>query len=180
VNIVSGDYNRETGIVGNGSTKYLNSNRAANADPLDNNHSCVYVSSAATGALAMYIASTAGVIGDNFEIYKNSNDAIFRNRNGLTTATASGSGSQTGFIGMSRSASGSFSYRIGGATTSVNVTSSSANGRDVFVLARNNNGSAANFNDGRIVFYSIGESLTLSLLDSRVSTLYTAIGAAIP
>jgi hypothetical protein len=32
-NFVDADYNRETGLVGNGSTKYLDSNRAENADP---------------------------------------------------------------------------------------------------------------------------------------------------
>ena len=34
--------------------------------------------------------------------------------------------------------------------------------------------------NARISFYSIGESLTLSLLDSRVETLMTALAAAIP
>jgi hypothetical protein len=32
-NFVSGDYNRKTGLVGDGISKYLNSNRANNADP---------------------------------------------------------------------------------------------------------------------------------------------------
>jgi hypothetical protein len=34
--------------------------------------------------------------------------------------------------------------------------------------------------DARIAFYSIGEALDLALLDARVSTLMTDIGAAIP
>jgi hypothetical protein len=34
-NFVDADYNRETGLKGNGSTKYLDSNRANNADPQD-------------------------------------------------------------------------------------------------------------------------------------------------
>ena len=42
-NFVSGDYNRKTGLVGNGSTKYLNSNRAGNADPQNNQHVSVYL-----------------------------------------------------------------------------------------------------------------------------------------
>jgi hypothetical protein len=32
-NFISGDYNRTTGLVGDGATKYLNSNRNNNADP---------------------------------------------------------------------------------------------------------------------------------------------------
>jgi hypothetical protein len=34
--------------------------------------------------------------------------------------------------------------------------------------------------DARLSFYSIGESLDLAKLDTRVSNLMTAIGAAIP
>jgi len=34
--------------------------------------------------------------------------------------------------------------------------------------------------DARLAFYSIGESLDLAALDTRVSNLITAIGAAIP
>jgi hypothetical protein len=47
------------------------------------------------------------------------------------------------------------------------------------VYADNNSGSATAFSASRLGFYSIGESLDLALLDSRVSTLYTAIGAAL-
>jgi hypothetical protein len=34
--------------------------------------------------------------------------------------------------------------------------------------------------DARLAFYSIGEALDLAALDTRVSNLITAIGAAIP
>ena len=40
-NFASGDYNRKTGLVGNGSTKYLDSNRNNNADPQNSNHNAV-------------------------------------------------------------------------------------------------------------------------------------------
>jgi len=44
---LSGDYNRKTGLVGDGSTKYLDSNRANNADPQNNAHFSIYQSSSA-------------------------------------------------------------------------------------------------------------------------------------
>jgi len=47
-NFVAGDYDRETGLVGDGSTKYLDSNRNNNADPQDNKHLAVYCSSVTT------------------------------------------------------------------------------------------------------------------------------------
>jgi hypothetical protein len=42
-NFVSGDYNRETGLVGDGSTKYLDSNRNNNADPQNSQHMALYI-----------------------------------------------------------------------------------------------------------------------------------------
>ena len=38
----------------------------------------------------------------------------------------------------------------------------------------------AAFNNSRLAFYSIGESLNLALLDARVTTLINAFAAAIP
>ena len=40
---VSGDYTRKTGLVGDGSTKYLDSNRNNNADPQNSKHLAVYI-----------------------------------------------------------------------------------------------------------------------------------------
>jgi hypothetical protein len=48
------------------------------------------------------------------------------------------------------------------------------------VFARNSATNVAGlFSDGRMSFYSIGESVDLALLDTRVTTLYNAIAAAI-
>jgi hypothetical protein len=50
---------------------------------------------------------------------------------------------------------------------------------NVFVFGDNNAGSLSGSFAGRLAFYSIGESLDLEDLDTRVSALITAIGAAI-
>jgi hypothetical protein len=57
VNFVSGDYNRKTGIVGDGSTKYLNLNRTPNDDPLNSVHISTYVNSVSSIAERDYIGS---------------------------------------------------------------------------------------------------------------------------
>jgi hypothetical protein len=82
-----------------------------------------------------------------------------------------------GFYGITRSASGSFSGNFVGNTATSNFTSAapSSNTHHVF----NRNGGTL-YATARLSFYWIGESLTLSSLSSRVSTLVTAIGAAIP
>jgi hypothetical protein len=189
-NFVAGDYDRETGLVGDGSTKYVDSNRASDADPQNSQHQAVFLSSAGTTtAYRTHIGTTytsnAADFTDIFAL--NDNKLAFRNRNGYATFTsnffAAPAGSTVDFLGTSRAASNNFDLRYAGSTT--NISSSPENvsytpsTSNHFIFARNS--SPANlFSDARICFYSIGESLDLALLDSRVSTLVADIAAAIP
>jgi hypothetical protein len=173
---VSGDYNRETGLAGNGSTKYLNSNRLSSADPQDSFHLSVSVSTAASSGTQMYIAGQTTAPND---IYRSGVSLIVRSRT-ISATTYASQGSATGFIGHSRAVAASFTSRLGGATQSNSLSSSSSTGANIFVFARNNNGSLSLPTDARLAFYSIGESLDLALLDTRVTTLINAFTAAIP
>jgi hypothetical protein len=173
------DYNRKTGLVGNGSSKYLNSNRNNNADPQDSNHQLVYVTTAHTAATAAgYIGAGAGSdtgathLGANLS---GTNEIFFRSR--TSTGIAAGVASTTGVIGLSRSSAVSFNYRLAGTTASSATASQAPFNGNVLVF---NRALATAFSNGRIAFYSIGESLDLALLDARVSALITAIGVAIP
>jgi hypothetical protein len=176
VNFVSGDYNRETGLVGDGSTKYLNSNRLSSADPQDSFHLSLSVSTAASSGTQMYIGGQTTVPND---MYRDGANLIVRSRTSSVT-TYTSQGSATGFIGHSRAVAASFTSRLGGATQSNSLPSSSSTGANIFVFARNNNGSLSLPTDARLAFYSIGESLDLALLDTRVTTLVNAFAAAIP
>jgi hypothetical protein len=174
-NFVTGDYNRKTGLVGNASTKFLNSNRSANADPLNNCHAAVYASTVASG-FQMYFG---GETGSAHDAYRNGSNANSRSRGGGSAGIIA-TGATAGLIGHSRAAAGTFVFRAGGSQQTVTSTSVAANNINLYVFARNVSGSLNLPTDARIAFYSIGESLTLSALDSRVSSLYTAIAAAIP
>jgi hypothetical protein len=176
VSFVSGDYDRKTGLAGNGSTKYLNSNRLSSADPQDSFHLSLSVSTAASSGTQMYIGGQTTVPND---MYRDGANLIVRSRTSSVT-TYTSQGSATGFIGHSRAVAASFTSRLGGATQSNSLSSSSSTGANIFVFARNNNGSLSLPTDARLAFYSIGESLDLALLDARVSALITAFGVAIP
>lgn len=166
---VSGDYNRETGLIGNASSKYLDTNRNNNADPQNSQHMSVYVSQARTNGTHYIGFSSTDIISAAV-------GSAIRSRGVFDAAV---DGSQTGLLAFSRSSSTAWQYRIGGTTTTgLTTASSSPASGNVFVYARNFSG-AAGFVNPRMVFYSIGESLDLALLDSRVTTLYNAIGAAI-
>jgi hypothetical protein len=174
-NFVTGDYNRETGLLGNGTTKYLDSNRNNNADPQDNNHQAVWISTASSyGQARVYIG--AGVVDSGTtHIVKGSTDLFFtRNRN--STSSSPISDAVVGFAGHSRATSSLYTTRVNATNYNTSVTFQVPYAGNVFVFATN---PASLYADARQAFYSIGESLDLALLDARVSTLITAIGDAI-
>ena len=171
---VSGDYNRKTGLVG-GAGKYIAANRAGNADPQNNTHISIYVSTAATagaGSFPQYIGH--GSVPQTI-IFRNQSNGSIGFRCQTSTADSSGDGSQVGLIGLSRAASASFVFRASGSNTTITRTSEVSTSTDYQII-----GSASVGNNGRFSFYSIGESLNLALLDNRVSTLIAQFGAVIP
>jgi hypothetical protein len=177
-NFVSGDYNRETGLVGDGSTKYLNSNRNNNADPQNSSHNAVFVTaSSASNIFTNYIGYGGGGSGVNGIALSNPATSLVyrcRSTNGSTTVDQ---GLTTGFKGVNRSSSSSYLLRSGGAEVPVTEDSLSPLSYTTTIYAYQNNTFHSN---ARIAFYSIGESLDLALLDTRVSALITAFGVAIP
>jgi hypothetical protein len=173
-NFVSGDYNRKTGLrasnTGDGvGTKYLNSNRSHAADPQDSFHVSAFASTIGAFAIVGVGSSTGrtslGEVGIRIR-----SDGV---------DTTGGIVSANTFTGGSRSSSTTVTRRVNGTTQAITRTSEAPALGNVFVLARNNNGTPDLFGDHRLAFYSIGESLDLALLDTRVTTLIQAIGAAI-
>lgn len=185
---VSADYDRKTGLIGNGTSKYLASGRANNADPQNNRHIAVWLSSSNTAATGggggfagsgSYIGTPAEAGGSwLFHGFTSVGAITLRQSQDGSVSLGSGSGNRsiTGLFGVRRASSSEITYFLDGVATTT-ASGSSAPSSSMLDVFR---GQTTNFSDGRIAFYSIGESLTLSTLSSRVSTLYNAIGAAIP
>lgn len=172
----SGDYDRSSGLKGNGSTKYLDSNRANDADGQDDNHNAVYVTNLPT-AVGAYIGAGfadtgTNVIGDSsvttYSVY-------IRSRN--SSADSHGTTNTGGLLAASRSSASQYTGRISGTSQAFSRSSQSPHSANVYVFARN--GSVQSRSNARLAFYSIGSSLDLALLDNRVSTLVAAIAAAL-
>jgi hypothetical protein len=177
-NFVSGDYNRKTGLVGDGSTKYLDSNfqYSTIASNQNNHHLAYWRAVGDTGTCSMAVNFDTG---QNNLILNNSAARSFHsNSSALLAPDVS---PQTGFRGLNRSSASLYSYRGGGrVATATTASVSTGTNRPVFVFARNNAGTTDGYGTGRKSFYSIGESLDLALLDARVTDLINAFGAAIP
>jgi len=178
-NFVDNDYNRKTGLVGDRSTKYLDSSRNNNADPQNNQHLSVYISTATTapsGENPIYIGAGQSQAGSTHVGRLANNGAIYnRSRN---SATAIGSaGDSIGLLALSRSASGEFSTQQNKRTVLFTQESQAPFNSNIVVFATSG---PSRPSDARLAFYSIGESLNLALLDARVTDLINAIAAAIP
>ena len=172
-NFVSGDYNRKTGLVGNGSTKYLNSNRNNTADPQDSRHIAVYMTALNTTDPTIIIG-TSNITGRTSIV-----------RVGATTARISSALTPlfnitptTGFLGGVRTNATTSAIRNNGITTASTVASETPASEAMGVFAAI--GLGAPPSNARLAFYSIGESLDLALLDTRVTQLMTDLGNAIP
>jgi hypothetical protein len=173
-NFVDGDYSRKTGLVGNGSTKYLDSNRNSNTDPQNSFHMFVRVTTADSSG-GFY-----GFMGQGTNTTGASHIAQSSVRNRAATSTSISGSSNVGTIATSRASSSGFDFRHGGVIGSVLVASESPSADNHYVFGRNVSAAINAPTNARLAFYSIGESLNLALLDTRVTDLINAFAAAIP
>jgi hypothetical protein len=164
---VSGDYNRASGLKGNGSTKYLNTNRNNNADPQNDKHIAVYATAVSTVTDHSYIgmalqngATHFSVRGDTTRIGSRINSS-----SGIASTVLN----SNGFIAMQRE-NGTQVFGRGGGTTRPpeSLNSSTPASGNLFVF------DGINKSNARIAFYSIGEALDLAKLDTRVTALISA------
>ncbi len=175
-NFVSGDYNRTTGLVGDESTKYLDTNY--NNDQLAQNDRSMWE----------YVHTIAG---DNTDHYcgaglvtGGTSDFGFRYDTGTGTlrlrclgnVTTDAGANVAGFMGMSRSGASAWVSRGGGADQSNTQTSAAPNTKSIFFYATDNTG-ASNYSDHRGRIGGIGANLSLSTLDTVLTTYVNSIVA---
>ena len=171
------NYNRKTGLQGDGSTNYLDSNRNNNADPQDSKHVSAYLTQKGNNSTVIVSAGWHSSPGETALGWANTMYASI-NEAGWTSIPSIGYSSfTTGLLGASRSSSGGFSVRGGGLNSTVSSVSQSPFNGNINIYSASD---GTFFSSARLAFYSIGESLDLALLDTRVSDLITAFGAAIP
>ena len=177
-NFASGDYSKTAGLKGNGSSTYLDSNRANTADPLDDNHNVVYITTASNSASATaYMGNGNGGPGLN-QVLDDPVNNVTLVRNRTSAGDSSLPDGLTGFLGTSRISSAGYTLRGNGSSATITAASAAIESSTLAVFARRSGGSPQLYSPARLSFYSIGESLDLTLLDARVSALMTAIGVS--
>jgi hypothetical protein len=170
-NFTGSNYNRKTGLVGDGATTYLSSNRANNADPA-NKHLSIYKSSnpSVSGGL---IGVNAAVNGASwiFEVSLGGGNDTYRVNTSPSVTLATPAYPDAGFIGVQRISSSSSQRRYSGATITDSSTSQTPSSLTIDVFRAGPN----NYTNARISHYSIGEVLNLALLDARITGLMNTL-----
>ena len=177
---VAGDYNRKTGLAGDGSTKYLNSNRASDADPQNSHHLSTFATSAPSGVNVVEIGVTNGTEVSMIGRVSSETTSIFLSRrlNAAVPRIAVNITAVTGFRGVTRSNSASINARAGGNNFSLTEVSLATGSNTTGIFRRGGDGFGPS--NGRLAFYSIGESLDLAKLDGRVTDLINKFSQTIP
>jgi hypothetical protein len=179
INFTENDYNRKTGLAGNGTNKYLNTNLAGNAnfenDPQNDFHLSVNLHtihsvSTSAGAYIGHGGTNSGA--SNLVRTRPSSLDVHCVRNRSSTCTNIGNNPPpVGFFGSSRFGSTVF-FRNGGNNSEISQSSQTPPSDNIFVFCRNNSsGSPELYTDARINFYAIGRFVNLTQLDARVSAL---------
>jgi len=178
---VSGDYNRKTGLLGDGTSKSLATGYVSNTFLQQNSqHFSVYVTSAPSSSTTVKVfLGNQSSLGSRSLIYKSAADQ-FSSRLATTSIATSvtGAGLTTGFKGGSRSSSSAVTARTNQSTTSASASSTAlATGLSIYVFS----GGFINQNlcDARMSFYSMGDNLDLSLLDSRITSFMNTLSTVL-
>jgi len=177
-NFVSSDYDRETGLVGDGSTKYLDSNYLIPVLNVDNCHGAAFLSSPPSAGVNRITMGNSS--GDRHGFYSQSTGNGYRfacSTTSVYTVTSTGIINSIGVIGFNRNSASFYTARIAQTDYIASVPTNTSAIGDMFLFS-GINGSFKS--DARLSFYSIGESLDLALLDSRLTTLMSDIEVAIP
>ena len=184
-NFVAGDYSRTLGLLSNASNKYLatgyNNNDTTNFPQNDSHISC-YVSAGQTTNVGTLVG-TQNTIGSILNIcHTLINNTSFRNRAGIARSFCA---KPLGFQASTRNNSANFTSRvtISGGTISdatTTQTSSSPSSQLFGVFCGFSSTTANQFSSARMSFYSIGKSLTIASLDSRVTTLMNTLASVLP
>lgn len=182
-NFYSGDYSRTLGLIGNDSTKVLTTgynNSDLTSFPRDNSHiSCYVTQPQTTSAGARVLVGTSFASSSALSLAHSTTTSITTRHR--TSSSSSLMEAPLGFQGSSRNSSVFYSRRFTSVNgvQSANVTASStipsSLGIGVFGVSPSSAATSA-----RMSFYSIGKSVTLSSLDSRVTTLMSDILSALP
>lgn len=175
---VAADYNRETGLLGStANTKFLNANVNNNTFAQDNFHMSLYVTQ--VPASSTYWMAGVGLTSNGAsEILQTGGTPQFRNQNNSSQGIFASNDQSAGLWGSTRNSSATFDMRAGSFSGNAGSRASQTPFNGTIHIFRSAS-VATLFYPGRLAWYSLGTSIDLALLQSRLATYLSSIAAAI-
>lgn len=173
-NFVEGDYSQLYGLAGNGTSKYLDTNRSASADPTDNRSLGVWRSTSETRDNTFYAMADKASGPSASHLSTTIGNRAFRAATASGTATLSEATAIDGFWAVSRENSTQVIGRYNETSTTFTQTSAAPADTNYTVFGRTNAmGVVSVFSNAVISFYFSGESVDLEALEVRLTTLFS-------
>jgi hypothetical protein len=172
---VSGDHNAVTGLKGDGSTKYVNTNRNNNAEGQNSQSASVYIDTLHTAGTAGTYFGAGGASNGSMQITRmgaTPANLITRSRSTTSTTTA-GPGGAAGYTGISRDNGSNYSLRANAASATITQASQTPFNGNIFIFRTND--VSPLYTDARLKAYHVGPSITQSVLEGLQNTLFAAI-----
>jgi hypothetical protein len=160
-NFVSGDYSRLSGLLGDGSSKYIDTAHNLNQETTGSQHMAVYITRTGTSANQYYIGAGIQSITGSSAIYASGSNTLFQKSRASGIANYGNFVPTTGLMITSRFNTGVWVAR----NTYVSETAfvyieNGAQASNIYVFANNPTGDGAatpeGYSDARIAMYSIG------------------------
>ena len=175
---LAADYNRKTGLAGStANTKFLNTNVNNNTFTQNDFHMSVWVGQAQTSGSTLYLMGAGGGGTGSSEVYAAAAAIQLSNQSSQQTPGA-GTDTTTGLIGSTRSSSSTFTMRWGANSGSAGTRASSAPFNGTIHVFRTSAYSSL-FSNARMRWYSLGASIDMAKLSTRLTTLYADFAEAI-
>lgn len=173
LNFVSGDLTRAGGLKGNGTDKRLLSGRNAEDDPQNNAHLYVRMTDGGGSGVMAAAGGAGGSTVDCTQMVRSDQTVFARVSDGGGSVVTAAIGS--GGWGGSRTGSTDLNWLYRDQTGSTSEPSGAVENGQILIFRR----TLGNFFDGRLSFYSMGESVDLSHLNSRLEVYETELASAL-
>lgn len=179
---ITSDYNRKTGLKGNGTTKYLNTNYFFNSNQSEDIHASVVFTERSSGIerSALGVRNTSGS-STLAMIFGNSVSFLTFALTSTVIGASIGTILENKLFGLKRDPSNGFLISCFGSDGAINSTLGfsplsvdTSNSVLVFATRSSTTGAITTLYNGRIFFYSVGRNVDLQKLNNRTNALMSA------
>jgi hypothetical protein len=174
------DYNRVSGLIGDGVSKYIDTQHSLNQEPTGSQHIIAYITQTGSSINQYYFGAGIQSETGSSAIYASGSTSLFMKSRASGLSDYEYLSPRTGFMGISRYNTGVWVARNDNLETPFVYIENGAQPANIYLFANNNTnfgeGTAEEYSDSRMAFYSVGINLDLmSLYKSRIETYLSGI-----